>query len=160
MGYFTVYNSKALHLVFIFEALQLVTNLTYCDMFQEYLHIAPVHVQLEATNSFSSIIQNGTIPAYMFGSYFLPIILHNINNRDSGKSYLLLSVLIISFTCSVLQSFIIIIIVIIIIISIALYSSRYIGFPCVPFSSYCYYSVQIPLSCPFSFCAFKAVGGR
>ena len=55
-------------------------------LFQEYLYIAPLHVQLEATKTFSSIIQNGTIPAYMFASSFLPIILHNIDNRDTGKS--------------------------------------------------------------------------
>ena len=54
-------------------------------IFQEYLYIAPLHVQLEATKSFSSIIQNGTIPAYMFASSFLPIILHNLDNRDTGK---------------------------------------------------------------------------
>ena len=54
-------------------------------LLQEYLYIAPLHVQLEATKSFSSIIQNGTIPAYMFSSSFLPIILHNIDNRDNGE---------------------------------------------------------------------------
>ena len=60
-------------------------KLMYTVTFQEYLYIAPLHVQLEATKSFSSIIQNGTIPAYMFSSSFLPIILHNFDNRDTGK---------------------------------------------------------------------------
>lgn len=58
-------------------------NRRVVPVLREYLYIAPLHVQLEATKSFSSIIQNGTIPAYMFSSSFLPIILHNIDNRDN-----------------------------------------------------------------------------
>ena len=55
-------------------------------MFQEYLYIAPVHVQLEASNSFSRVIQDEFIPPYMFASSFLPIILHNIESRDTGNA--------------------------------------------------------------------------
>ena len=54
-------------------------------MFQEYLYIAPVHVQLEAANSFSRVIQDEFVPPYMFASSFLPIVLHNIENRDTGN---------------------------------------------------------------------------
>ncbi|KAL9957888.1 hypothetical protein ACROYT_G034843 [Oculina patagonica] len=61
-------------------------NRRVVPVLREYLYIAPLHVQLEATKSFSSIIQNGTIPAYMFSSSFLPIILHNLNHRDTVVS--------------------------------------------------------------------------
>lgn len=57
-------------------------NRRVVPVLREYLYIAPSHVQLEASKSFSGVIQNGTIPAYMFASSFLPIILHNIENRD------------------------------------------------------------------------------
>lgn len=58
-------------------------NRKVLPVLREYLYIAPVHVQLEATKSFSGVIQNGAIPAYMFASSFLPIILHNIDSRDT-----------------------------------------------------------------------------
>ncbi|XP_020626125.1 serine/threonine-protein phosphatase 4 regulatory subunit 4-like isoform X2 [Orbicella faveolata] len=61
-------------------------NRRVVPVLRDYLYIAPLHVQLEATKSFSSIIQNGTIPAYMFSSSFLPIILHNLDNRDTVVS--------------------------------------------------------------------------
>lgn len=61
-------------------------NRRILPILREYLYIAPLHVQLEATKSFSSIIENGTIQAYMFASSFLPIILHNLDSRDTVVS--------------------------------------------------------------------------
>ncbi|CAH3168182.1 unnamed protein product [Porites evermanni] len=61
-------------------------NRRILPVLREYLYIAPLHVQLEATKSFSSIIENGTIQAYMFASSLLPIILHNLDSRDTVVS--------------------------------------------------------------------------
>lgn len=58
-------------------------NRKVIPVLREYLYIAPVHVQLEAANSFSRVIQDEFIPPYMFASSFLPIVLHNIENRDT-----------------------------------------------------------------------------
>ncbi|KAK2560497.1 Serine/threonine-protein phosphatase 4 regulatory subunit 4 [Acropora cervicornis] len=60
-------------------------NRKVIPVLREYLYTAPVHVQLEAANSFSRVIQDEFIPPYMFASSFLPVILHNIENRDTGQ---------------------------------------------------------------------------
>ncbi|XP_032233153.2 serine/threonine-protein phosphatase 4 regulatory subunit 4 isoform X2 [Nematostella vectensis] len=65
-------------------------NRRVVPLLREYLYIAPVHIQLSANKSFVKILQNTSLPTYLFASSFLPIILHNIDNKDSviGNAWL------------------------------------------------------------------------
>ncbi|XP_031572659.1 serine/threonine-protein phosphatase 4 regulatory subunit 4-like [Actinia tenebrosa] len=58
-------------------------NRRVVPLLRDYLYVAPVHIQLAATKSFTVVLQNSTLPIYLFSSSLLPIVLHNINNRDS-----------------------------------------------------------------------------
>ncbi|KXJ20795.1 Serine/threonine-protein phosphatase 4 regulatory subunit 4 [Exaiptasia diaphana] len=58
-------------------------NRRVIPLLRDYLHIAPVHIQLAATKTFMNILQTSSIPIYLFASSLLSIILHNIENKDS-----------------------------------------------------------------------------